>query len=692
MTDRDLGQSPGRLAVAGLLAATAVAGLLFTPVFGLSALAPPVLVVVLVGYGCFELCRRVLTSWRPVFVLLLGIAGLFASVPGTTPAVLARAVTQGWLLTLESTWPARPDAEQLLFVPILVLLATVLGLELLLRLRKRVVALLPGLAVAGLSQAYQALTGLTAILAALAFLAPAGLVLNVARPGRPRLSGMSVLLVVPTVVAIVAGVAVIGTLDPVGREPYRLADSHAAAPPENGLSNPLHEIAARLAAPGQEVFRYRTDATVDRWRLLVLDTFDGANWSTDTDLRRLGVRLDGTTGGKVDTADVRITGLTGPWLPSQQNPVSVTGTEPLVDTGSGALLSDSNARNYTLSWSEVDAGDLSSAQLDPQAVGGLGGLGVVPDDIGQLAQTAVHGMQPSLQAALQLERFLTENYRVATGDNLPTGDGWPQLRQFLTQTKVGTSEQFAAAYVALARIIGIPARLVVGYRGATETSDGYHVVRNRDVQAWPEVAVAGVGWVPLDPTASAQQTQLPQTGISKAAAQARSQLPPENQLQPQPDLPPDTTQDQATSAGTGMGWAVLIGAGALVVCWIFGVPLAKAVRTRRRRKRAGAAGVLGAWAEVRDLLIAHRVPYRVGMTPRDLAATAGAKLGVPLEEPMYGLAGVLDFSLWARHPAPDGAAPHAWAQVRAIRRALARRPWRDRLRAALESRTLLRKR
>lgn len=698
----------GRPAVAGLLGSTAVAGFLFAPVFGLAALVVPVLVVVLLGYACFELCERWLTPWRPVLVLLAGLLGLVESVlfsttiaglpTGASLRALERGLTEGWLLTLQSTWPARPDPEQLLFVPLAVLLAVTLGLELLLRLRKPVVALLPSLAVAGLAQAYHALTGFTAMLAALAYLAPAVLLLWVARRGRSRLSGTGILLAVPTVIAVVAGVAVIGSLDPAGREPYRLADSHLAPPPQHGLSNPLQEIASRLADPGQEVFRYSSDAPVDRWRLIVLDDFDGANWSADAHLQRMGVRLDGLPGAATNTAEVRVRDLSGPWLPSESNPVRVDGLAPLVDQSAGTLLQDPLAATdlqprYRLSWSapEVDAGYLGSAPIDSQAAGGLGGLGVVPDEISQLAWNAVRGLRPGFQAALQLQRFLAENYRVAVGDDLPTGDGWPQLRRFLTETKRGTSEQFAAAYVVLARITGIPARLVVGYRGSAETADGFRVVRNRDVLAWPEVAVAGVGWVPLDPTATADRAEAPQSGLAKAAAQARAQLPPEDKLQPQSAAAPDEAADeQPTAAGAWTGWALAAGVAAAFACWLFGVPLAKAARARRRRRRTGAEGVLGAWAEARDLLLAHRVPYRIGMTPRDLAESAGSALGERLEKPMIGLAEVLDTTLWSRIPAADGAVRHAWDAVRDVRRGLAGRSLRTRLRAALELRTLLR--
>ncbi|MFE0019562.1 DUF3488 and DUF4129 domain-containing transglutaminase family protein [Amycolatopsis sp. NPDC059021] len=711
-----------RLAVAGVLGATAVAGLLFTPVFGLPSLLLPVLVVVAVAYACVEICARwpKLTPYRPLFVVVGGLLGLIEAVlfpttlaglpTGETLNVLVRGFTEGWLLTLQSTWPARPVPEQLLFVPLAVLLAVVLGLELVLRLRKPLLALLPSLLVAALSQAYQALTGFTALAAAVAYAVAAALTLWAERPGtarrsrggpRParRLSAAGTWLALSTVVALVAGAAVLGELDPVGRNPYRFSDAQVAPLAQNRLSNPLDEVGERSASPGQEVFRYHSDAPVDRWRLIVLDGFDGSNWSADAKLRRLGLRLESASSGAARTADVRVRALPGPWLPSQPSLTGVDGLAPLVDQSAGTLLLDPPAapgqeRRYRLSWSspEVDAAKLGLAEVDARAEGGLGGLGQVPADIGQVAKDAVHGLRPTFQSALQLERFLSANYQVAVGNDLPTGHGWPQLRRFLLESKRGTSEQFAAAYVVLARMNGIPARLVVGFGGSSEVDGGDRVVRNRDVLAWPEVAVAGVGWVPLDPTAAAARAGREQSGLAKATALARQQLPPEQSLRP-PQLPPghhESEVDSATGPSAGK-WGIVaaIVVGALLVCWLWGVPLAKTVRGRRRRRLSGSAGVIGAWAEARDRLRAHGVPYRVGMTPRDLADLANAVAGDRTRDPITRLGKVLDMALWSGVPASEGAVRRAWHEVGEVRKGLAGQPLRARLRAALEPRTLL---
>src|SRR5690606_19777157 len=63
-------------------------------------------------------------------------------------------------------------------------------------------------------------------------------------------------------------------------------------------------------------------------------------------------------------------------------------------------------------------------------------------------------------------------------------------------------EQFAGAFAAMARSIGLPARVAVGFtQGETDPAeDGLYVVRGEHAHAWPEVYLAGAGWVAFEPT------------------------------------------------------------------------------------------------------------------------------------------------------------------------------------------------
>ncbi|TDV40065.1 transglutaminase domain-containing protein [Actinophytocola oryzae] len=702
-----------RAATVAVLLASAGPGLFFAPVFGLGPLVLPLALVAATGLVVVEACRRwqALVPWRAVLVLVVGLLALVLALlfpttvgglpTGETVRALAAGLTDSWQLTLQSTWPARADPELLLFVPLAALASVVLGVELLGRSRWPLVALLPGLALLGLSQAYVALTGLTAMLAAFGFAVVAAVLLTATSVETvPRGTGRPVvaaLVMVPTLVLGGAGVLLGSAVGPADRQVFSLRDTRFAPLPPDRVASPLDELPDRVRNPDQEVFTYSTNAPVDRWRLVVLDRFDGTNWTPSVQPRRLGTELPPAASVTVlpveQSAHVEYADPERPWLPSQALPASVTGLAPLVDETSGTLLLSGGAGpvSYDLSWWEPDvaADVLGRAAVDSTARTGFGDLGNVPDGIVTLARDAVRDTRPAFQTALVLERFLRENYSLATGDDLPSGNGWPQLSAFLTDTRRGTTAQFAAAYVVLARIIGLPARIAVGYRASGAGRDV--VVHNRDVLAWPEVAVEGVGWVPLDPAGVPSGKGGKGDGLAEVTARARDNLPEPDEVR-DPELPEDSSADADTDSGGGFSFPfvpVSVAVAALLVAWLLGAPLARVVRGRVRRRGPGARAVAGAWAEARDRLRAHGVPCSAGMTVRDLAGASGA-LDRSVVTGLHDLARSVDVALWSRTGPSEATVGEAWSAVGEVRRGLARCPWPARVRAALDLRTLLR--
>ncbi|MET0236941.1 MAG: transglutaminaseTgpA domain-containing protein [Kibdelosporangium sp.] len=685
------------LAAICVMLTVVVAGFLFAPVFGVTALLLPVAVPAVVLLAVDLLVAR-LAVWRP---LLLAVAGLLAVIETTLPATtvaglptaetlaaLGSGLTDSWQAALQSTWPARPDAAVLLFVPLLVVLAGVLGLELLHRLDNPLPALAPGFVVVILSQFYVSLTGWTAAALALVYATAAGALLAVTREN----SGLRLSNAVPVAVAVVCAVGA-GALLPAPAARYSLKEDQSAPMASLTVSNPLDEISFRLSHPAAPVFEVHGDAGVDRWPLVVLDRFDGVNWTPGDQYLRLGTELRPgpavTVGLRTRSARVDLIDIDGPWLPSQTWPAAVTGAEPWVEQQQGTLRRKGSENSYTLQWWEpqIDATALFGAAVDPDAPGGLGSVGTVPDGVSELAGQAVQGMRPSLLSALVLERFFRDKYQLETGPNLPTGHSWPHLTEFLLTSKRGTSEQFAAAYVALARVLSIPARLVVGYR-APRGQD--QVVRNGDVYAWPEVAVKGVGWVRLDP---AEQDAAPSsgagTGLGAAAAGARAQLPAPQDLRQQP-VAESPDGDDPGPGGTAIPWAWVLGVPlGLVTLLVLGIPVIKTIRAWRRRRRAGAGAVVGAWEEARDRLRAHGLPVTAGMTVRDLvSAAAGISSDERTRAGLHQLSVTVDVALWSGVSLGAHSGQQAWDAVRDVRRGLARRGWRARIRAAFEPRTL----
>lgn len=75
------------------------------------------------------------------------------------------------------------------------------------------------------------------------------------------------------------------------------------------------------------------------------------------------------------------------------------------------------------------------------------------------------------------------------------------IEEFLFRTKRGHCQYFASALVLLSRSVGVPARMVGGFRAwEVNPVGGYHVVRERDAHAWAEAWLPGEGWRTFDAT------------------------------------------------------------------------------------------------------------------------------------------------------------------------------------------------
>lgn len=78
------------------------------------------------------------------------------------------------------------------------------------------------------------------------------------------------------------------------------------------------------------------------------------------------------------------------------------------------------------------------------------------------------------------------------------------IDSFLFETKTGYCVHFASAFATIARMAGIPSRIITGYRGNYGNKIGrYMVVREQDAHAWVEVFLEEEGWRRIEPTALA---------------------------------------------------------------------------------------------------------------------------------------------------------------------------------------------
>lgn len=298
------------------------------------------------------------------------------------------------------------------------------------------------------------------------------------------------------------------------------------------------------------------------------------------------------------------------------------------------------------------------------------------------------------QRALLLEHLLRSRYHYWA--KAPSGNGYVTLGRFLLAEPDkgggrGTSEQFAASFALMARIVGLPSRIVVGFHAGRRTGPGRYEVRSRDAFAWPEVRFDGHGWVAFDPTPATGKGATPpdeDTPQARSRQKQKSRQLDDAAPDPSPGTPAPSASAHHAAAGTSDGGLPAgLGAGGAAVLLVLlaagAVPVLRWRRSARRLTRGSAAArTVGAWVEVRDALrLAGAAPGR-SLSAREVALLAAAPLPVASRRggrwapggaasPLPDLA-PLAVAVNAVTFAPEADAPGAdWSGlVRAYRRAL----------------------
>lgn len=123
----------------------------------------------------------------------------------------------------------------------------------------------------------------------------------------------------------------------------------------------------------------------------------------------------------------------------------------------------------------------------------------LPEDLPRLAARIYGEAAVAEERLARLRAFFAEGgFRYATS-GLPTGED--SLSRFLLDERAGHCEFFASGFAVLARLGGIPARLVGGYYGGDYNPlGGYYLVGERQAHAWVEVWREERGWERVDPS------------------------------------------------------------------------------------------------------------------------------------------------------------------------------------------------
>jgi len=556
-------------------------------------------------------------------------------------------------------------------------------------------------------------------------------------PGRGYLS----LMIAGGIVALIAAaIGILGGPSVPGADSAPLVEIGDENRQENKpleVISPLVQIQPRLTELSDQVmFTVRTNQR-SYWRVAALDVFDGALWRSQGQYRSADDQLPVGYPSDAPVDLVRqtfeIAGINQVWAPAAYLPTAFEnhGTTGVNYEGESAtFIVDTNDNDvadglsYTVT-SQVPSftGEMLTrlaAQTDEQVDSRYLNL---PDDYSPLARSTAEsltaGMTDPYQKAYALQQYFQENF--AYDIDVAKGHDIRRLEDFL-EVKRGYCEQFAGTYASMARSIGLPARVAIGYTQGDQdpTDPNRYIVRGKHAHAWPEVFISGAGWVSFEPTPgrgapnASDYTGLPEAQDSFSAESPQTEeaeAVPEDAASAQDAVPPTPTPvpDQAqeleqpvqpeepemvpavAESSSNLIRNIFLGVAA-VLLWVFGIP---ALKRRRRRRHAARVGTdprrltTLAWAASVDLLEDHGAPPFETESLHEYAERVQREL--PATHPAFGELTILTITAAYRSTPPTAEqADTAQNLAITIRKALeAETSWPERSMREIDPRPLL---
>ncbi|UWF77719.1 transglutaminaseTgpA domain-containing protein [Microbacterium neungamense] len=269
----------------------------------------------------------------------------------------------------------------------------------------------------------------------------------------------------------------------------------------------------------------------------------------------------------------------------------------------------------------------------------------VPQELSALASEIVAGAETPIEQVRALETFLAEGGFFShglegevisraghTSERISTLLGGDQM--------IGDDEQYAVAMALLAREVGIPARVVMGFYPDEEQKDQAVFEATGDtLHAWTEINFAGFGWLTFNPTPP--EDKVPNDQNTKPRVDPKPQVlqpppPPQEPVDLPPTLPDDReSEDESLNilgiigtilAITGISFAIL----ALLASPFIVIGAWKAAKRRARRAAERTADrISGGWDELTDRAIDYGARLPAGATRTEEAARVAETFTVP---------------------------------------------------------------
>ncbi|WP_210502465.1 transglutaminase family protein [Nocardioides xinjiangensis] len=391
-------------------------------------------------------------------------------------------------------------------------------------------------------------------------------------------------------------------------------------------------------------------------RISVLARFSGSEWTpgdreipeTQTATGALP-SLDGV-GLEVPRRESKYDVRVGPdfasaWLPTApQTTRVVAGSDWRYDVDTRDVIAAEDdvttadlTYDYTGVQLEYDAESMDAAVSGAGSVAGI--FTEVPsslnNEIRRTAASVTADAPTRFQKAQVLQRWFREDggFRYDDGAVPSAGDGSADLLAFLDD-RVGYCEQFAASMAIMARVIGIPSRVAVGFLEPERATNGSWEFSSHDLHAWPELYFPGSGWVRFEPTPQSRGTQPPDYTEAEFEAVPEAPAPSASRsADPLPergesaDAEAASAEEDASSIPWGPIVAGVLGLGALAL-----LLLTPRLVRRARRQRRLAGDIEDVWTELRDVArdLGHALP--TGRSPRRAGDWLGRLLAAPLHD------------------------------------------------------------
>ncbi|WP_308799490.1 transglutaminase domain-containing protein [Agromyces silvae] len=323
--------------------------------------------------------------------------------------------------------------------------------------------------------------------------------------------------------------------------------------------------------------------------------------------------------------------------------------------------------------------DVPVARVDLPAIENL------PDVVAAKAEEYAGDAPSAIEQLRAIETGLKTNGFLSHGlasDSVASraGHGADRLIELFTRSQmVGDEEQYAAAMALMARHLGYPARVVMGFAPEISENDEEVEVLGGDVTAWVEVPFEGIGWISFRPTPDQVDVPQEQTPKPKSEPQPQVRQPPrseavEDELLTTVEI--DETDDEDREQPFQIpGWVwVVAGAVGIPALLVFAPLLVVALAKRRRRERRRRArpdrSAAGAWDELVDryLELGFEPPTRAtrlqvaAELERQAAQQGLAEQGEPVAT-LAPLAAAVDRDVFAGGEVESEVADRRWTEA-----------------------------